>query len=314
MPQHPRPPLLLAREHPTGLPRLERDASLHRIRAGVYVARARWDALEPWHRYRLRVEAVARTWKDPVFCLESAASLRSMPVFGEPRSIHLLDPGGTSWREGDVIVHSTRDMRAATSIDGMLATTVEDTTLDLCRVLPPAFALGIADHAARVLGAGFPASLGERGREQSLRRGVRQLDWIDAHVDASAESVGESLSRAVMWWLGYERPESQVVFSAEGETDRVDFFFRRRGVIAESDGYGKYDADDVEEAKRHFIREKRREDRLRRQVSGFARWDWADALRWRPLDRALRAAGVDPVRPRDVRGLATLTVNPRSLS
>jgi hypothetical protein len=307
------PRLLLAREHPPTLHRLDRDAALHRIRAGVYVPRREWNALAPWDRYRLRVHAVARTWTGPVFCLESAASLHRMPVFGEPRLIHLMHAGGTSWREGDVVVHGTRDGSDPRAVDGMLVTSVEDTMLDLCRVLPPAFALGVADHTARRLGASAAARLGERGRDQWNRRGVRQLDWIDEHLDPAAESVGESCSRAVITWLGYERPESQVRFAYEGVEDRVDFYFRRQRIIGESDGYGKYDAADAEASKQHFIREKLREDRLRRHESGFARWDWGDTMAWRPLDRALRAAGLHPIRSQDRRGLATLATNPRSL-
>lgn len=307
------PRLLLVREHATTLARLDRDAALHRIRAGVYVERKAWTALAPWERYRLRVLAVAATWTEPIFCLESAASLHRMPVFDEPRSIHLLSQGGTSWSDGDVEIHAARDVRTPSTVDGTLVTSVNDTMLDLCRVLPPAFALAVADHTARRLGASVVMGLGERGRDQSNRRGVRQLDWIDEHLDPAAESVGESCSRAVIAWLGYARPESQVTFGHEGVEDRVDFYFRRPRIIGESDGYGKYDAEDAEAAKQHFIREKRREDRLRRYENGFARWDWADTMAWRPVDRALRSAGLMPVHPQDRRGLATLSTNTRSL-
>lgn len=258
----------------------------------------------------MRVGAVAATWTDPIFCLESAATVHGLPVFGEPRYIHLLDPGGTSWREGDVVVHGTRDPRPVSEVDGMLVTPPADTVLDLGRLLPPAFALGVADHAARRM---FPVGrLGERAREQSNRRGVRQLDWIDENLDPHAESVGESVSRAVIGWLGYEPPRSQIVFTYEGVEDRVDFVFPSNRAIGESDGYGKYDADDADGMKRRFVQEKRREDRLRRNGHPFARWDWADTLAVRPLERALRATGLQPVRRPDRRGLATLASNPRS--
>lgn len=302
--------LLLVRERSSTLGRLDRDARLHRIRAGVYIDRETWSGLAPWDRYRMRVRAVAATWTAPVFCLESAATVHNLPIFGEPRWIHLLGPGGLSWREGDVVVHGTRDERDVSERDGMLVTPLADTTLDLCRVLPPAFALGVADRAARMAGAGRP--LGERGREQANRRGVRQLDWIDENIDPAAESAGESVSRAVTGWLGYERPRAQVTFRYEGVEDRVDFLFPSNRAIAESDGYGKYDADDPEAMKLHFIAEKRREDRLRRNGHPFARWDWADTMAARPLDRALRGAGLVPVRSPDRRGLATLATNPRS--
>ncbi|MFH8250947.1 hypothetical protein ACH3VR_11320 [Microbacterium sp. B2969] len=271
-----------------------------------------WDALKPWERYRLRVEAVGRTWTDPLFCLESAASVLGAPVFGEPRWIHLLNPGGASWREGDVVVHGTGDERLTSMVGGMTVASLHDTMLDLCRVLPPAFALAVADHVARRSRSSDSGPLSERGRAQKNRRGVRQLDWIDQHLDPAAESVGESCSRAVIHWLGYEAPLTQVTFTYEDVVDRVDFYFEHRRIIGESDGYGKYDATDAEASKQHFIAEKKREDRLRRYEGGFSRWDWKDTLAWRPLDRALRAAGLSPIRPADARGLASLATNPRS--
>jgi hypothetical protein len=307
------PQLLLARSHPPTLPRLDRDGALHRIRAGAYVRRSEWALLAPWERYRLRVLAVAATWSSPVFCLESAAILAGTPVFGEPRDVHLFDPDGRTWREGDVVVHGSADARVVTEVHGCAMTSLEDTAVDLCRVLPPAFGLAVADATTRRLKGGTTLRVGEIGRAQAARRGVRRLDWVQERTDAAAESPGESVSRAAIEWLGYEAPELQVTFSYEGCVDRTDFYWRRLRLLGESDGYGKYDADDAEATKQHFVREKQREDRLRRHEGGFARWDWADAVRWKGLDRKLAAAGLVPLRSRDLAMLATLETNPRSL-
>lgn len=130
-----------------------------------------------------------------MFCLESAAILSGTPVFGEPRDVHLFDPAGRTWREGDVVVHGSRDV---------------------------------------------------------------------------------------------------LTFAYEGHIDRTDFSWRRLRLLGESDGYGKYDAEDVESTKQHFIREKQREDRLRRYEGGFARWDGADAVEWKGLDRKLAALATNP--------------------
>ncbi|KQZ82247.1 hypothetical protein ASD56_15365 [Microbacterium sp. Root166] len=307
--------LLLSREMPGGLARLDRASALHRIRAGAYVPRSEWEVLEPWRRYALRVQAVARTWTSPVFCLESAAVLQSLPVFGEPREIHLLSPDGKTWREGDVHVHGWNDARMLTTTGSLTLTAIEDTATDLCRVLPPAFGLAVADAALRSLGsAGIGLDLAARARSHANRRGLRQVDWVQARATAAAESPGESVSRAVIEWLGYDEPELQHEFHYEGVVDRSDFYWRSTRTIGESDGYGKYDADDPKTMKAQFVREKTREDRLRRYERGFARWDWADALRPASLDAKLRAAGLISSRLHQNAMLRTLASNPRSFA
>ena len=308
--------LLFSRDQPFDVARRDRDGRLHRIRAGVYIRKDIWARLQPWERYRVRVLSVAGTWSAPVFCLESAAVLQRLPIFGEPTHIHVLSPDGRSWTEGDVIVHGHTDGReVGVDAGGRSVTSVADTAVDLARVLPPAFALAVVDAAARMLPAGGVAlDVSARGRSQSNRRGVRQLDWVQARATAESESAGESVSRAVIEWLGYEEPELQREFFYEGVTDRSDFYWRRLRIIGESDGYGKYDADDPEAMKAHFINEKKREDRLRRHEGGFARWDWGDAMRFEPLDGKLRDVGLAPLYPRQPWLLSTLAHNPRSFA
>ncbi|MFC8680613.1 hypothetical protein ACFT30_03755 [Microbacterium ureisolvens] len=309
----PTPALLVSREQAFDVARLDRDGRLHRIRPGAYVEREAWRALRPWERYRLRVFAVARTWKSPVFCLESAAVLQGLPIFGEPTHVHLLSTGGRSWSEGDVIVHGHVDEKEVAYAAGMRVTALAETAVDLARVLTPAYALAVVDAVARMLrGRGEVLDISARGRAQANRRGVRQLDWLQERATPLSESVGESVSRAVIEWLGYETPTLQQVFTHEGVTDRSDFYWRRLRIIGESDGYGKYDADGPEAMKAHFVREKKREDRLRRHEGGFARWDWDDTVRFEPLDAKLRAAGLSPARGRQSLMLRTLARHPRS--
>lgn len=307
--------LLLSRERPFDAVRFDRDSQLQRLRTGVYVRRSSWQLLRPWERYRLRVLAVARTWTAPVFCLESAAVLQGLPTFGEPRHIHLLSSDGRSWVEGDVIVHGHRGEREVRDAGGIGMTSVAETAVDLARVLPPAFALAVVDAAARRLQReGESLDVSARGRAQANRRGRRQLDWVQARATPVSESPGESVSRAVIEWLGYEAPELQKQFEHEGCRDRSDFFWKRLRIIGESDGYGKYDEDDPAAMKAHFVREKKREDRLRRHEGGFARWDYGDAMRFASLDEKIRATGLLPVYPRQPLMLATLASNTRSLS
>jgi hypothetical protein len=311
----PKATLLLTREQPDRVARLDRSKELRRVRPGVYVRTEEWAALAPWDRYELRVEAVQRTWTNPIFCFESAARSHGLPEFDEPRFIHLFNPGGTSWREGDVIVHGAKGGRSTTTVDGRTVTSADETAIDLCRVLPPAFALAVADTALRMLRASDKTlGFGALGRQQADRRGRRQLDWLDDFADARAESVGESVSRAVIRWLGYADPDLQVEFEYEGCLDRADFYWRGVRTIGESDGYGKYDADNAAKMKQHFVNEKKREDRLRRYEKGFIRWDWPDTMRHAALDKKLKLGGIPRVRPRNVAMLATLAQNPRSFT
>ena len=304
-------PLIVARERLGGRDPYH-DPALTRIHPGVYVERDGWNALAPWKRYAARVHAVHRTWDAPVFCLESAAALLGLPLFGEPRHVHVIGRSSTTPRGPGVAVHTYREARETTESDGITTTAVADTVLDLSRMLPPAFALSVADAALhRKLATA--AELRERATSCSTRRGLRQLRWVLGEATPESESVNESVSRATIGWLGYERPDLQTWFHYEGAHDRSDFYWPRHGVIGEADGYGKYDAADVEASKALFIAEKEREDRLRRHEHGFARWAWRDAVTPRNLDGKLRAAGLVPVRAPNATLLGTLGHNPRSL-
>ena len=153
--------------------------------------------------------------------------------------------------------------------------------------------------------------LRDRARSQRTRRGNARLRWLWEHADGASESPGESVSRAVIGWAGFERPELQREFRYEGYLDRADFFFAKKRVIGESDGWQKYALHDPDAAARLLAEEKRREDRLRRNGHPFARWDLSDAWRVDPLVRALRATGMRPVRHPDAAFLATLSLRTR---
>jgi hypothetical protein len=308
-------PLVLARDHFQGQPP-HRDPFLVRIHPGVYAPRSVWAKLHPWERYLARVHAVRLTWTEPTFLLESAAVLQGLPLFGEPLHVHVL--GGTngltaahSTSKGAVRIHHLRDPRPTVTADGCSIIDVAHTVIDLARALPPAFAVAVADAGLRRLEA-TADELAARAHAQSVRRGRRRLDDVLGWVDPLAESAGESVSRVVIAWLGFPAPESQVWFHSEGFRDRSDFFWRKARIIGESDGYGKYDATNVAAAKAHFIEEKKREDRLRRQVDGFARWEMSDALSPRRLDLKLRSAGLLAERRPNETMLMTLRSNPRS--
>lgn len=290
-------------------------AGHHRVRPGVYADAQAWDALPPWRRYEARVHAYLRVRPDAILCFESAAVLHGIPLIGETRDIHVFSPLRTASRRfGDVVVHTSASGRAVEEIAGARVTSIADTVADLVRVLPPAHALAAADavlHATR--GTLTVGDLRRHAAAQPSTRGMRLADWVWERAHADAESPGESVSRAVIEWLGFEEPELQRRFAYEGFHDRADFFFPRANAVGESDGWGKYQLEDADAAKRHLTVEKRREDRLRRNGHPFARWDLRDAFAVSPVRRALEAAGVPVLRPVQHAMLATLRTNPRRM-
>lgn len=286
-----------------------------RVRRGVYAAAKPWKALRPWQRYLARVHAYALLHPGAVFAQESAAVLVGLPVYGEPRWIHVLDPSATrTAASGDVVVHAGVDDREIIEAGPFAFTDLLVTALDLARLLPPAFGLGVVDAVLRptFLGADGLPLLRERIREFRAPRGRRRADWVLDHADPRAESPAESVSRAVVGWCGFAPPELQVEFRSGDVTDRVDLFWRDVRTIAEADGISKYVSDDPEEMRRRIRSEKRRENRLRPACAHFTRWGWAEANDHVELARILSAVRVPLVNHVNSAMLATLGPHPRS--
>ncbi|WP_295839747.1 hypothetical protein [uncultured Microbacterium sp.] len=280
------------------------DRALLRIRPAVYTVREEWEALPQWDRYLLRVHAYATVRGGAMFSHESAAALLGLPLFGHPRDIHVFDCRRTrSLRFGDVAVHTSADPRSALHLGELRTTTVLDTVLDLVRCLPPAFGLAVADDATRRMGITREGLLA-RASQQRTNRGRRRVEWIGEHMDARAESVAESISRAVAQWCGFPRPALQREHRADGRTYRSDLSWPEHRVIGECDGWQKYGTGD--DATRAFREEKRREDALRRAGWKVARWDYAGALRVDGMRDALLSAGLPLIHPADTARLTTL--------
>ncbi len=282
-----------------------RRGELVSVRPGVYAPAEWWTGLAPHERYRERVRAALTVFPGVVLFRESAAAIHGLPLFGEASHVHLFDAGARATTTfGDVVVHASLTTKRVVAIEDALATSLVDTVVDTARALPPAYAVALVDAALR-RGVALEDLRAITGAD-SNRRGRKKLAWVFDFADARAESVGESVSRAVIDWLGFPAPTLQHEFFSEGELDRTDFWWPTYRVIGESDGYGKYEARSAREAVRTIIAEKKREDRLRRQSRGFARWDWADSHRTIPVRSKLLAAGLPLIGPPNNAMLATL--------
>lgn len=289
------------------------DAELHRVRPGIYTPRNLWSDLSEWDRYLLRIHAFHLVRPDAVFSHESAAALMGLPLFGHPRHLHVFDGRRSrSLAYGDVRVHTSADARRSQDANGIHLTTVADTVVDLARALPPAFGLAVVDAAVRALGV-TKAELHALLERQRNPRGRRRAEWSLSRATAFAESVGESLSRAVIEWCGFPTPELQHEHRVEGRLYRSDFCWPDQRVIGESDGWVKYRAEDPA-GSAHAVRdEKRREDALRRAGWRIARWDYAATMSVTGLRDSLTAAGLSPTNAPDPINLAALARNPRSM-
>ena len=126
------------------------------------------------------------------------------------------------------------------SYRGVPLTSVPRTVIDLARTLPFAEGVAVADsalHAGLATKAGLAVVIADCPRW----RGLQRAREVIAFSDARAESVLESLSRAVFCQAGLPPPDLQVWVGDDEEIiGRADFLWRRYNTIGEADGAMKY--------------------------------------------------------------------------
>lgn len=288
---------LLARaQDPVALDVALRSGDLHRVMPGVYASAAAWSELPPWDRYLARVHAVRARRPETVFLLESAAALLSLPVLGAPRRVHVLAHTTSASRTtGAVQAHYVTHPLAVEDSEAISHTSSLDTAVDIARSRHPVYALAILDHLARCFGL-TPAKVEHANDGRPSPRGRAAAAWAIDRMSPVPESVLESVSLALIDWLGFARPDLQVEFDlGRLGTARVDMFWPDSGVIGEADGAAKYRVAEQSPGAA-VLAEKQREDALRRLAPGFARWGWEDCRHPERLERTLLSAGVRRVR------------------
>jgi hypothetical protein len=231
---------------------LTRSGQLVKVRRGVYatsgvMARAETD---PGLRHALDVAAVrdTRTGKG-VASHHSAAQLLRLNLLKAPPAgtVTLTVPPGTrvtDYARTGVICHAAAmPDEHVTKLYGIPVTTAARTVVDIARAATFIEGVVVADSA-----------LYERHTSKTeLRRvllrcdrwpGISRARRVAEFADGLAESAFESCARVVFHEQGLPAPELQVHISGRDRTviARVDFFWRRYGVIAEADGLLKYDS------------------------------------------------------------------------
>lgn len=184
----------------------------------------------------------------------------------------------------------------------MTVTSLARTAVDISRIDSPASSVCVLDAVLRGLtladGNRVSATVEQLSEELTRLgpvRGRRAAEWSLGFADALSESPGESLSRVQIDRAGLSRPRLQHRVVDDEGTMFPDFCWPEFGVIGEFDGYGKYlrySADPGESAAIAVMREKRREDRLRRLGWRVVRWGWATARSRPRLEMLLLDAGV----------------------
>ncbi|GAA2751426.1 hypothetical protein [Amnibacterium kyonggiense] len=279
------------------LSRLVAAGSLIRLRPGVHVDAIVWARLRHEERLQLRILALALTSRTrPVFSHWSAAVLHGKPV--PRRACDAVDVALEASRNR-VLVGARAHAVAlrpddVVEIDGLLCTSLLRTLVDV--------AADEGFEEAVVLGDALYAALGDGAKERARaaldasgrRRGAARAGAVLDFADGRSGSPGESVSRVRIHRLGFARPELQVPIEVDGHRYEDDFDWEEVGTAGEFDGELKYREDrfrlggsvaDV------VIREKNRENRMRRRRPRFARWDWSDLLAGR-LERILLDACV----------------------
>ncbi|MFK3669590.1 hypothetical protein ACI2IX_05405 [Leifsonia aquatica] len=269
-----------------------------RVGRGVYVRREDWDELDALDRYRLRMVAFARTRKrPPVFSHQSAAVLHGLPMIGPvPERIHVSVGSTSGGRSARAVVAHSREVGAGdiVEVDGLQATSLPRTAIDLAATAPRPDAVVVADAVVR---NGSPRlALLEAWLRAQPMRGHRRAQEVIAFADARAESPLESVSRVSMHAGGVPQPALQVPYSdSAGLIGRVDFAWPAFGVVGEADGDAKYlDAElrGGRSAERVVLDEKVREDRLRALGLRVVRWRWTTAIDPDALAAHLAVAGL----------------------
>jgi hypothetical protein len=283
---------------------------LRRIRRGVYVPTAQWEALPPADRYRAVCRGLSLSRANPpVLCHWSAAYLWNLPILIQPPSeVHLVvQQGGGRARNGvrgHALALAPGDIQF---LDGVPVTSLRRTVLDLAATADVYTAIAILDHVVHVdrFGALPPsltkgellAALDDAGALPGRRRAAVRI----AFADERSGSPAESASRTTMALIGIPEPELQRSFDCESGRYESDFYWGEVDGIGEVDGKSKY-LDPAFRAgmtaEQVVYREKVREDELRRRVARFARWDPATGRNHDRLRSRLAEIGLHAGRPR----------------
>lgn len=268
-----------------------KSGALLRLRRGHYAATSE-ESPEAEHLRLIRA-TVPEVASSSVFSHTSAAVLHGLPVPADVLDVVTMirtTPG-----HGDGTTHlrvrNTALLREhITELEGLPVTTLERTICDVARLSPFEWGVAAADAGLRA-----SADVAELHRILRLHPRLQRVSVAKraiAVADGRAESPAESLSRVqMMRWnvpapvLQYEVIDENGVLVA-----RTDFGWPELGLVGEVDGKAKYGRllKPGEKAEDAVMREKRREQEIRRQGLWPIRWGWKEIHDGRQLAALIR--------------------------
>jgi hypothetical protein len=279
---------------------------LHRLRQGVFVDRATWDSATGWEGDRQRhivamraLDAVSPVRQ--VFSHWSAAVLHGLPIHGRHLDRVHTTVSDERLRGIDGVAAHLFALRPAevTTAGPLLVTTAARTVVDVAGASPLQGGVMIADAALhrRLRRELLEQAIDLAGPRKSARRILDAVRF--AHP--GAESPAESETRVSQFRLGIAPQELQHTIVHRGRfVARVDTWDARRRIACEVDGDQKYLDPRMapEGAGREVIKEKKREDLVRLEVQGLARFGYLEAANPHLLRPILLRVGLLPERQR----------------
>lgn len=280
---------------------------LVKVRRGVYAPAEAWLTLTPWTQYLAQVHAVLLQHPTLVPSHESAVALLGGPVFGNPGVVHVLAPeSGASRLASGVRTHTTVDDRALVVAGGFTLAAPAEAAVDIARGRHRAMGLAVADAMLRLDDTVSREHLELLNETRATKRGRDIARWALARATSEAESPFESVSRAVIEWLGYPPPELQRTFvSSSGEVDRGDFVWDILALGGEADGDLKFDGR-FGDAGTLLRLQRDRDARLREHLRSVVHWGWHDVTAFTPLASLLDGAGLPRIASEDVAALTSM--------
>lgn len=289
-----------------------RAGALERVRRGAYRVPGTAEATMPVAkvaaiRYRAAVQAAALKLAKPVFTGHSAAALAGLPIVGPwPSHVVVMSRDGLGSRRPGVVSVARPASLEVYESDGCRTTSIEFTLIQLAKQAPLAAALVAADAALHIPRRGDRSTplttlVALRAEHERLGRypGCLRVDAVLDRATTDSDSPLETMSRLVLEEFGFPIPvlQHRVWLPELQRNADLDFFWPEYEIAAEADGDGKYlGAGGVAASATSVVREKEREDAIRRLVRGFARWDWNDMWRKEPVRARLSSAGLPMVR------------------